>query len=249
MYVGVDWAGKSWFVVFLGEEGNPEGDVYPTLWNLWHDRGEEISRMLVDIPIGLCSASKRACDGEAKEYVGSKHQSSVFYTPTRGAVYAKNIDQGKKEHESVDAGFGIQNQAWSLVPRIRETDTFLRKCERSERVFETHPEVCFAALNGDPLGDSKKNERGKKERLSLIEGAVEFDVEQFYTDAVGDFRQPAYAPMIGAEDDILDALVAAVTARASESSHRSLPRGSQPDVYEELSRNIEIVLPPDFLST
>ncbi|MUV85522.1 DUF429 domain-containing protein [Natronomonas sp. CBA1123] len=243
MYAGVDWAGKSWFAVFIDKNGNPEGNVYPTLWNLWRDRKEDLSQMLIDIPIGLCSASKRACDVEAKKYVGSKQQSSVFYTPTRDAVYAKNIDQGKQEHESHGAGFGIQSQAWSLVPRIREVDTFLRECEKSEMVLETHPEACFAALNGDPLDNSKKNDAGKLERLSLLEEAVEFDVKQFYTDAVENYRKPAYAPMIGSEDDILDALVAAVTARASEPPYHSLPRKNQPDFDPKLGRNIEILLP------
>jgi predicted RNase H-like nuclease len=245
MYAGVDWAGKSWFVVLLDEGGSPEGAVYPTFWNLWRDRGDEIERLLIDIPIGLCRNTKRACDVEAKQYVGGKHQSSVFYTPIRDAVEARNIESGKRKQRSVDAGFGIQNQAWSLVPRIREVDAFLRECDKSERVLETHPEACFVALNGEPLSNSKTGETGEEERLRILEESVDFDVGQFYAGAVEDFRQPTYAPMIGAKDDILDALVAAVTAKRSEPPHRSLPRERQPDSDQEIGRDIEIVLPPE----
>ncbi len=34
MYVGVDRAGKSWFAVFLTDDGNSQGDYYLAHWNL-----------------------------------------------------------------------------------------------------------------------------------------------------------------------------------------------------------------------
>lgn len=42
--------------------------------------------MLVDVPIDLGKGSKRACDVDAKKFLGGAHQSSVFYTPIRDAV-------------------------------------------------------------------------------------------------------------------------------------------------------------------
>lgn len=61
MYAGVDWAGNGWFAAFLDENEGCGAGVYPTLWNLWRERGDEIERLLIDIPIGLCDDSKRAC--------------------------------------------------------------------------------------------------------------------------------------------------------------------------------------------
>lgn len=188
MYAGVDWAGKGWFAVFLTEENGLEGEYYPTLWNLWRERSDDIDRMLVDIPIGLCEDRKRACDIEAKQRLGGRQQSSVFYTPIRDAVYVQNIEAAKERHREAGTDFSIQNQAWSLVPRIREADAFVADHGDSRKVLETHPEVCFVTLKGGPLDHSKKTDEGIEERLALLDGASEVDVEAFYKTARSTFR-------------------------------------------------------------
>lgn len=244
MYAGVDWAGKGWFAVFLRDDGDCEGNYYPTLWNLWRERGDALRRMLVDIPIGLCEDTKRVCDVAAKEYIGPRQQSSLFYTPIRDAIYAKNLESGKECHRKTNTDFSIQNQAWSLVPRIRETDVFIKDNKESHRVLETHPEACFVALNDDQhLSHSKKTEKGIEERLKLLDDAADFDVREFYEDAISKFREPSYAPMIGNNDDIVDALVAAVSAASTENDLPSIQRDSKPDYDETLNREVEIKLP------
>lgn len=244
MYAGVDWAGKGWFAVFLTDDGDCEGDYYPTLWNLWRDQGDDIRKMLVDIPIGLCEDTKRACDVATKAYLGPRQQSSLFYTPIREAIYAGNIEAGKECHRRADTDFSIQNQAWSLVPRIRETDVFVQDIKEGNRVLETHPEACFVALNDDEhLYHSKKTEKGTEERLKLLDHASKVDVHGFYEDARSTFREPSYAPMIGDTDDIIDALVAAVSAASAEDDLPSLPRDGEPDYDETLDREVEIKLP------
>lgn len=244
MYVGADWAGKGWFAVFLTNDGDCEGDYYPTIWNLWRERGADLRRMLVDIPIGLCEDTKRACDMAAKTYIGPKQQSSLFYTPIRDAIYAKNIETGKEYHRKANTDFNIQNQAWSLVPRIREIDVFVQDMKESHKVLETHPEACFVALNDDQhLSHSKKTERGIEERLNLLENAAGFDVRGFYEDARSIFLEPSYAPMIGDKDDIVDALVAAVSAASTGNDLPSLPCDGDPDYDETLNREVEIKLP------
>lgn len=242
MYVVADWAGNGWFAV-LHDDGAVDGRFYPTLWNLWREWGDQIHRLLIDIPIGLCTDTKRACDVDAKRYLGGKQQSSVFYTPIREAVYARNLERAKQEHVDADVDFGIQNQAWSLVPRIREIDAFVADCSDSESILETHPEACFVAFNGSPLDDSKKSEEGIEERLRLLDGVASFDVREFYENACSEFREPSYAPMVGSTDDIIDALVAAITAASTDGSLPSLPRDEEPDRDEVLDRDIEIKLP------
>ena len=243
MYAGVDWAGNGWFAVFLTEDGSVEGHYYPTLWNLWRERNDDITRMLVDIPIGLCEDKKRACDVEAKRVLGGRHQSSVFYTPTRDAVCAENIEAAKERQREAEAGFGIQNQAWSLVPRIREVDAFVTDYDNCQKVFETHPEVCFDALNDGSLRHQKSDNRGIEERLNLLDERCNIDVRGFYETSRSTFREPTYAPIIGGKDDIIDALVAAVSAASTEGDLPSLPRRTEPDYDTTLNRKIEIKLP------
>lgn len=243
MYAGVDWARKGWFAVFISHDGDLEANVYPTLWNLWYEHGDKLERLLIDIPIGLCKDTKRACDVSAKRYLGSELQGSVFYTPVRAAVDAKNIRRAKAVHERADVDFGIQNQAWSLVPRIREADAFVADCSDSDVILETHPEACFVALNGGSLDTSKQDEAGIEARLSLVNETVDFDVHDFYEEACREFRKPSWAPMIGAKDDIVDALVAAATAASTDGDLPSLPFDGTPDYDTELERYIEIKLP------
>lgn len=243
MYAGVDWAGNGWFAVVLTDDGEYDAGHYPTLWNLWRQKGDAVTRMLVDIPIGLCADSKRACDCAAKAYLGGTLQSSVFYTPIREAVYADNIEAARESHRKAGTDFGVQNQAWSLVPRIREADVFVETHEESEKILETHPEVCFATLKDGPLSHSKKTDDGIEERLDLLTEATDGDVRGFYETTRSTFRQPAYAPTIGSDDDILDALVAAITAASTEEKLPSLPQKTDPDYDEKLGREIEITIP------
>ena len=77
----------------------------------------------------------------------------------------------------------------------------------------------------------------------MLEHASKVDVRRFYKDARSTFREPSYAPMIGDTDDIVDALVAAVSAASTEDGLPSLPRDGEPDYDETLDREVEIKLP------
>lgn len=249
MDIGVDWAGKGWFAVGIDEGVVEKSNVFPTMWNLWREWGDEVDLMLIDIPIGLARNGKRACDMAAKSYLSGGQKSSVFYTPTRVAVEARNLGAAKEAQDGAD--FGIQNQAWSLVPRIRELDAFLRECDQSERIVETHPEVCFTALAGGEGTGSKKTVQGADARIRLLQNAVEFDVEAYYDATVKDFKKPSYAPMIGSKDDILDALVAAVTAALPPDQQESLvsEEGEGETVDTELNREMEMRIPAEPVTT
>jgi predicted RNase H-like nuclease len=136
---------------------------------------------------------------------------------------------------------------WVRVGRrvIREVDAFVDECDDNRNIIETHPEVCFTALAGGDASGSKKTHNGTATRIELLQEAVEFDVEAYHQKAVEEFREPSYAPMIGAEDDILDAIVAAFTATLSEDEQESLGReeleGETHD--DELGRPIEMRVP------
>lgn len=243
-YVGLDWASKGWFGVILRDDGNWETDHFPSIWSLWKTHSDA-SRIFIDIPIGLPSDGKRVCDVEAKEKLEHR-QRSVFYTPVRKAVYQQNLDEAKVTNEA-EADFSIQNQAWSIVPRIREVDEFLDMYPSArDRVQETHSEVCFYALNGrSPLEDRKNTEHGVEHRKALL--ADEYPVAtSIYEDSIERYTTPSYAPMVSGADDILDALVAAVTARRSSDECLSLPKSPPTD---DRGLPMQIVYPSDTKQT
>lgn len=217
-YAGLDWAGKGWFAVLLDGDGGWDAGFYPTVWNFWVETAD-VERVCVDVPIGLATDRPRACDRAAREYLAGGAGSSVFLTPVRAAVYAENIEAAKAAQEAAGASFGVQNQAWSIVPRIREVDGFLGEYAHrldGTDLRESHPEVCFAALaGGEAIGASKRSEEGRERRLDLL--ADHLPAPREMLSAVRErFMRPEYAPVVGtsATDDVVDAMVLAATAAA-----------------------------------
>lgn len=246
-YVGVDWASKGWFAIHLSETSESGMGFYPSIFNLWHHH-RDAERILIDVPVGLSSNRKRECDVEAKEVLGSVRGNSVFYTPTRKGVEAQNIKEAKQAQENLD--FSVQNQAWAIVPRIQEVDEFLEMFGDeigNTDIRETHPEICFWALNdGEPLTHGKKTEEGIEERLGLLSNHLT-DARGLYENAVETFTEPEWAPVIGksGRDDILDAMVAALTAKECGRNPPRLPKKSDPGYDDVRGREIEMVFWPD----
>jgi predicted RNase H-like nuclease len=92
---------------------------------------------------------------------------------------------------------------------MREVDRALRELGgRAPFLFESHPELCFAALNaGRPLGRSKRHALGILDRAFLLEPHLG-DVRSILHRALHDVPPGALSG-----DDALDAMVLAVHAR------------------------------------
>lgn len=66
-------------------------------------------------------------------------------------------------------GRGLTRQAYCLLPKIREVDRLMRaEPGLQERVRESHPELCFAALGGRPMRHGKRAPEGYEERLGVL---------------------------------------------------------------------------------
>lgn len=243
-YLGLDWAKKGWFGVTLRDEGTTETDLYPSIQSVWKSHGDT-ECIIIDIPIGLKDAGKRTCDVEAKERLKPHRQNSLFPTPVRKAVYAKTLERAKEINEQCD--LSVTNQAWSIALRIREVDEFLDQNPEAIGVLrESHPEMCFAALNdGKPMEHRKGSNDGLASRKRVLFGEDE-SLETVYENAVETFiDHPPWARRMSknAKDDILDALVLAHTARMDEANLRTLPDDPESDSTKEKPLPIEIVHP------
>lgn len=242
-YVGVDWAKKGWFAVALKDGKDYEVDLFPSILNLW-GRHSDAERVLIDIPIGLNTEGKRRCDVEAKNLLKPLRSNSVFHIPVRKAVYSKTLKEAKEINE--EYGYSITNQAWAICPSIRELDQFLGSFPNAIGVIkESHPEVCFSALNsGNPMGNKKKSEEGVEERKQTL-FTKDNSLKSIYKDAVKTFiEQPQYARRISKndKDDILDALALAKTATKKHNQLNKLPsKNKEIDNSKEKSLPIEIV--------
>ncbi len=235
-FVGVDGCPYGWFSIGFDSKGCYELKVFPAFSELF-DYYAEAKLILVDIPIGLMEGPKRReCDEEARKLL--KHRSSsVFTAPTRQTVeqvarspgdydYAKRIEQCATKTECSREGRKISKQAFAIAPKIAQVDRLLR-CRDSNatpRVREVHPEVCFWALNQKKaMKSSKKTVSGEQQRLEMLE-RVEARTREIYHDACRRFVGGGVA-----KDDILDALVAAVTARCGYGRLKTIPESPAVD--------------------
>jgi predicted RNase H-like nuclease len=223
--VGVDWASGCWVVV-VHEGDDATITTEPAILNVWREHGRGADAVLVDIPIGLPETAPRACDRAAASLLGERH-SSVFDVPCRAAVDADGYEAARAEN-----GGRLGSQSWGLVPRIREVDCFLDACEAEAHVYESHPEVCYAAFAARADADdpgSKRETEGLDARLAILDAvdaafgaAVRAFVEDRRTDPRWHHRIQS-----GRLDDVLDAAVLALTVR--EGSFGVLPAGRDAD--------------------
>lgn len=220
-FIGVDWASHGWVAARLDAEDETTVEFHPTIWNLWHERGDDAYRILVDVPIGLPERNRRACDEEARECIGDR-RNSVFWTPIREAAYEDNIVDAKAVQED-RTGWSISNQTWAIVPRIREVDTFLRTTDAARGVVrESHPEVCFAALSDRAMAAPKSDGEGVDARRRMLCDELDLDGRDL-DETIRPLTDPNYAAR-AAPNDVLDAMVLAVTARSiPDGEYATLP--------------------------
>lgn len=194
----------------------------------------------VDMPIGLTASGPRACDREARRYLGFPRSASVFPAPIRPALRARTWEQACAIRERVDRK-RYQIQAFGLFPKVREVDTLLRAEPRYQgQVYEAHPEVTFAAMNdGLGMAHSKKRSAGRKERLAVIERCLGPEAVALYEDACGKRRSANgsgnqkgsdFSPQDVGRDDLIDALALVWAARRiATGQHRMLPESEERD--------------------
>jgi predicted RNase H-like nuclease len=227
MYVGVDGCKNGWIIVELTDDDNWKVDIFPDIASLWNEC-KRASLILIDMPIGLRESGfeERQCDKKAREMLGPKRASTVFPAPCRGALDASSYEQACQINKRM-TGRKLSLQTWSILPKIREVNNLLINDALSRsHIRETHPEVCFWALaDGRPMLHSKKKEEGRSERLELLKTIYP------QTEEVIKYASKNWLRRDLALDDILDALVAAVTVKNGRNNLVSIPEVPEIDSY------------------
>lgn len=214
----------------VGIDGCPGGWIGVTHEGAFVDR--DLARLLerlapavvaIDMPIGLAENDSRACDKAARTLLSGRRATSVFPAPVRAAL----LGRSHAEASAINAeycGNRLSAQTYNLLPKIREVDALLRRSTHwHERVFETHPEVSFMAMNnGEALAEPKRSAAGQARRHELI--AAHFGRDAFANARVMVARQQA------SDDDIADAFACLFTAeRIATESHVTLPEAPESD--------------------
>ncbi len=224
---GVDGCRCGWFYIALDSSGIVEWGVVSKIEDLVAN-AQESDRIFVDIPIGLPEGKdERPCDKEARRHLGSPRGCSVFRTPVREALSARDYEEAKQISREV-TDKAVSTQTFALMPKILEVDQLLRTSGMARRVVqEVHPEICFWALAGEhPMQYSKKKRPGLEERLDVLETIRPTVREEFTRMSAAFLRKQV------ALDDIVDAMAAAITATAGWNEFRYLPELRRRDAYD-----------------
>lgn len=222
---GVDGCPAGWLVVIrpLDEPAEARALIVPTFAEILalEPRPDVIG---VDMPIGLPQVSGiggRRADVEARANLGAR-QSAVFAVPSRAAVMCLDYREAcSAALATSEPPRKVSKQCFNLFPKIRQIDALMTP-QLQARVFETHPELAFWALNGErPLDEAKKVKSrphgpGLALRRDLLAAA---GYDRRFLESGGAFRASAAGP-----DDFLDAAVCAWTAaRILQGTARRFP--------------------------
>jgi predicted RNase H-like nuclease len=137
------------------------------------DGAEQPGIVAIDMPTGFADGAERggrACERAARKLLRGK-TSSVFPTPCRAALAADTHAEACDIHRrSSPGGIGLTVQAFHLFPKMRELDALmLAEPALRPRLFEAHPELAFARMNGGkPVLARKRGPPGQAERSDLL---------------------------------------------------------------------------------
>ncbi|MHA7871285.1 MAG: DUF429 domain-containing protein, partial [Hyphococcus sp.] len=209
--LGVDGCRAGWAAVRLSlTSGETSAAVVPDFAGLLAGPGAQAAMIMVDMPIGLADAGRRACEQAARQVLKPHRHNSVFSAPRRPmlsfATYAEANAWGKAQGAA--AGGGLSKQAWMITPKIREIDAAISPADQ-KRLGEGHPEVAFWRLNDRaPCRHPKRTPEGAAERLVLLRRHGLAQAAQH----VETLKQAIGANI--ARDDVYDACALALTAKA-----------------------------------
>lgn len=168
-HLGIDGCKTGW-VAWVVETSAPKLLICSTLEELLMLAGDE-GLWLIDMPVGFSTPEQpdRLCDKGARAIL--KHRrSSVFSVPCREAVYSETY-QLACEKNVERLGKKFSKQTWGIVPKMREVDGFAASLDPQSclRIRESHPELAFTGLAGQPMEHNKKTLQGREERLSVLQ--------------------------------------------------------------------------------
>ncbi len=235
-YIGVDGCKAGWLAIRFIPDTKPEIKLFPRIDLLWQTWGSNCKSLLIDMPIGLSdSQASRECDRYARQLLGGAKAASIFNPPLRAALKSKSWQEAAQINENI-SGKRISLQSWGIVHKIKELDHFMINNPDLQTIIrEAHPELLFTLLNkGSAPRFSKKNSQGIAERLHIL--------KNYYNDsealAIRGFKK--FPRKQVQRDDIVDALVLAITAFNFKDGLRSLP---QHPLHDSKGLRMEIVIP------
>lgn len=211
--------------VWINESGTCGAEVYTDFAELWAG-SQDASIILIDIPIGLKEQGReeRLCDKVARDLLGPDRGRCVFPAPCRPALSGRTFTEAGDLNEKM-TGRRLSKQTFAILAKIKEVDDLLQSNpEVQGQIRELHPEVCFWALAGKkPMKHAKKMAEGFEERYKILHFFYP-PTAQIVAHVLSNYRRKQVK-----KDDVLDALVAAVTAFLGKNCLSTIPESHVKD--------------------
>lgn len=154
---GVDIARGSWLIVYLVDGRFEEAAVVDRLSASEIDAEVVAIDVPLDLPVGSIG---RPAEAEARRRLGPRRNSVFSSLPAE--LYVAEYTEEERLRARRRYGSAYSKQAWNLRSAIADAAG-----ARSERWYETHPELAFSRIAGTPL-DSKKHWAGVRQRLDCL---------------------------------------------------------------------------------
>ena len=207
--IGVDGCTGGWIAAIL-EHGILVIDKFKSLGDIVKQY-PDFDEFIVDMIIGLQSNKNHIRPDTYARRIIRERTSTIFPAPCRQAVYAVTKADAYSENERV-LGKKFTPLTLSIFPKVREVDTFFKDNPQYKNIIkESHPEVCFARLNGRTILSRKSDPDGVIERINLLERYIpELNINKL-TFLSRDLKCKM--------DDIIDAICLSVTANLTSQGY------------------------------
>ena len=220
---GIDGCRSGWLIVEAGSDLSKAELRFAPNWNSVNRVAKIVA---VDMPIGIPQRGVRQCEVEARKLL-SPYAARVFKSLSRGALRFAQSEWNTANQWSKARGFGgISKQIWNIRPKIKEIDRSIAPADQA-RIYEAHPELAFARLNGGTPLDSKHTPEGLNARKRLLLRAGFTNLDSWLQNLRGNGAKA---------DDLFDACALTLTAR-------NILRGRArhiPEVVERDSRSLRM---------
>lgn len=200
--LGIDGCKGGWIVAII-HNGKLLIEKFESIASVI-EKYPDFDQLLIDMVIGLPGNKEHVRPDSYARKIIKERSSTIFPVPCRQAVYAENIAKAYEENERI-LGKKFTPLTMGIMPKIREIDCFLQEnIQYKNMIKESHPEVCFARLNGSTMISKKTKIDGIEERIRILsnyiptihQNEILLDTKRFHCNV----------------DDIIDAICLAVTA-------------------------------------
>lgn len=195
IYGGIDGCKRGWLFIYY-----EQGTYHYQLISHLSELAVVPTSILIDIPIGLTSATfTRTIEIQMRKELGHR-SATVFNAPVRSAVYATSKQEARTSNIAL-TGKSLSEQSLNITPKIKEADQFIYNPKYSAILLqESHPELCFKYLKGEILNSKKSTHEGIEERLSILR-SYDKRIDRIYKEILDmELRKDVK------RDDIVDAL-------------------------------------------